>query len=149
MAKYTVTRACGHDEVVVLFGKGRDREWRLENVEPSKLCTECYQVELARQREKENQEAAEAAKEMSLPELTGSEKQVTWAETLRLTFLDKASFVLLETFGFTTTGLGSAFKTGVGFNGFSFCGMTTLSSVVFSCDNIASSGVDFVGVCLA
>jgi hypothetical protein len=83
MAKYTVTRACGHTETVVLFGKTKDREWRLENVEPSKLCHECWQKELAEQREKENQEAAEAAREMNLPQLTGSEKQVAWAETIR------------------------------------------------------------------
>jgi len=83
MAKYTVTRACGHDEVVNLIGKHKDREWRLENVEPQKLCYECYQTELARQREAANKEAAEAAKGMNLPALTGSEKQVAWAETIR------------------------------------------------------------------
>lgn len=83
MAKYTVTRACGHEEVVVLFGKIKNRDWRLENVEPSKLCYECYQVELAKRREEENREAAETAKEMQLPELTGSEKQIAWAETIR------------------------------------------------------------------
>lgn len=83
MAKYTVTRACGHVEEVVLFGKIKDREWRLENVEPNKLCYECWQKELAEQREKENREAAEAAREMNLPQLTGTEKQVAWAETIR------------------------------------------------------------------
>jgi hypothetical protein len=81
MAKYTVTRACGHDEIINLIGKQCD--WRLENVEPSKLCYECYQKQLAEQHEKENREAAEVAKEMNLPELTGSEKQVAWAETIR------------------------------------------------------------------
>lgn len=83
MAKYTVTRACGHNETVVLYGKSRDREWRLEQVEPSKLCYECYQKQLAEQREKENREAAEAARAMNLPQLTGTEKQVAWAETIR------------------------------------------------------------------
>lgn len=83
MAKYTVTRACGHIETVALIGKIKNREWRLENVEPSKLCHECYQAELARQREKENQDAAEVAKENGLPALTGTEKQIAWAETIR------------------------------------------------------------------
>lgn len=87
MAKYTVTRACGHDEVVNLIGKHSTREWRLENVEPSKLCYECYQVELAKQREKANLEAADAAKDMHLPALTGTEKQVPWAETIRVQML--------------------------------------------------------------
>lgn len=83
MAKYTVTQACGHDEVVALVGPISQREWRLENVEPQKLCSECYHAELARRREEENREAAEAAKEMSLPALTGTEKQIAWAETVR------------------------------------------------------------------
>ncbi len=83
MAKYEVTRSCGHTETIVLFGKLKNREWRLEKVEPSKLCTECYQAELARLREEENREAAEVAKEMNLPQLTGSEKQIAWAETIR------------------------------------------------------------------
>ena len=82
MAQYTVTRACGHTETVALIGKIKNREWRLENVEPSKLCSECYQAELARQREEENREAAEAAKENNLPALTGTEKQIAWAETI-------------------------------------------------------------------
>lgn len=87
MAKYTVTRACGHEETVILFGKTKDREWRLEKVEPEKLCYGCYQKELADQREKENREAAEAARENNLPVLSGTEKQVVWAETLRIKML--------------------------------------------------------------
>jgi hypothetical protein len=83
MAQYTVTRACGHEETVYLFGPGSTRRWRLDNVEPQKLCEECYQIELAKKREQANQEAAEAAKQMKLPELVGSERQVPWAETIR------------------------------------------------------------------
>ncbi len=87
MAKYTVTRSCGHEETVVLFGPGKQRDWRLESVEPYKLCSECYQAELKRKREETNREAAEAAKESGLPALTGTEKQVAWAETLRMQML--------------------------------------------------------------
>lgn len=83
MAKYTVTRSCGHEEVVALIGKINDREWRLENVESSKLCSECYQIDLQRRREEANREAAEAAKDNNLPALTGTEKQIPWAETIR------------------------------------------------------------------
>ncbi|MNT50003.1 hypothetical protein D3C72_1868940 [compost metagenome] len=63
--------------------------------------------------------------------------------------LDKASLVLLETLGFTTSGFVSSFTATVVFFVFSFCGITTLSSVLFSCDKIESSGIDFVGICLA
>lgn len=92
MAKYTVTRNCGHEETVALFGKIKGREWRLENVETQKLCTECYQAEMKRLHEEENREAAEIAREMGLPALTGTEKQVAWAELIRqqmLADLDK------------------------------------------------------------
>lgn len=83
MAKYTITRSCGHEETVALIGPGSKREWRLEHVEPYKLCYECYQKDLQRRREEANKEAAETAKENRLPELTGTEKQVPWAETIR------------------------------------------------------------------
>ena len=83
MAKYDVERSCGHVETVSLFGKVRDREWRLENIESQKLCYDCWQKQLAEEREKENKEAAEAAQEMNLPPITGSEKQIAWAETIR------------------------------------------------------------------
>ena len=100
MAKYNVTRACGHDEVVNLVGRHRDREWRLENVEPSKLCYDCYQQKLAEERERENREAAEAAKDMNLPALTGTEKQVAWAETIRQQLLaDLDTFIYRSTRG--------------------------------------------------
>lgn len=94
MAKYTVTRACGHEETVVLFGKGKDREWRLENVEPQKLCSECWQAELTRQREEEYQKAVQEAQDSGLPELTGTEKQIAWAERVRISLLEKVEELL-------------------------------------------------------
>jgi hypothetical protein len=94
MAKYTVTRACGHTETVALFGKGKDRDWRLENVEPQKLCYECWQAELARQREEEYQKAVQEAQESGLPGLTGTEKQIAWAERIRISILEKVEGLL-------------------------------------------------------
>jgi hypothetical protein len=87
MAKYTVTRACGHEETISLIGKTKLREWRLENVEPNKPCYECWQAEQARKREEENRQAAEAAQGQELPALVGTEKQILWAETLRQKFM--------------------------------------------------------------
>ena len=49
-------------------------------------CAECYQKRKERQREEENQKAAEMATEAGLPKLTGSEKQVAWAESIRMGF---------------------------------------------------------------
>jgi len=83
VSKHTVTRSCGHVETVALIGKIKDREWRLDNVESQKLCSECWQAELAKQREEQNREAAEAAKDNGLPALIGTEKQIPWAESIR------------------------------------------------------------------
>lgn len=92
MAKYDVTRACGHQETVALFGKEKDRQWRIENVEAMKLCYDCYQAE----REKENAKAAAEAVEIGLPELTGSEKQIGWAETIRLGAVERFDAFLVQ-----------------------------------------------------
>ena len=80
--KYYGTYACGHEGVVEIYGPSKDREWKKEN-EFSRPCPECR--ERARQQERDiaNKKAAEAATEMGLPKLTGTEKQVAWATTIR------------------------------------------------------------------
>ena len=72
MAKYDVTYACGHTETVELFGKTSERERKIEWMERDCLCPSCY---------KEKQQAE--AETFDLPELTGTPKQISWAETLR------------------------------------------------------------------
>lgn len=47
------------------------------------LCPECLEAETARR----NAENAQKARDMELPALSGSEKQVAWAETLRMEFI--------------------------------------------------------------
>lgn len=81
MAKYEITRTCGHTETIQISGPvaGRDRQ---ADYESGKLCYGCYKAEQARQRAA-SQAAAESAKSSGLPALTGSEKQVAWAETIR------------------------------------------------------------------
>ena len=82
MAKYQITRACGHTETVQIAGAvaGRDRQAAYES---GKLCYECYKAEQAKQRAAESRVAADSAKSSGLPSLTGSEKQIAWAETIR------------------------------------------------------------------
>lgn len=77
--KYDITYACGHTGTVELFGKTADREYRLKYYEGC-LCPECE----AKERQKKNAESAAEAAEMDFPTLKGSEKQVAWAETIRL-----------------------------------------------------------------
>lgn len=75
MAKYTVNHICGHSVEVQLFGKMDDRYRRIEWLETQE-CDECRKA-------KANAAAAAAKEERGLPDLTGSEKQVAWANTIR------------------------------------------------------------------
>jgi len=88
MAKYSVTYSCGHEGIVNIIGPHKDREWKRQR-EESKMCPDCWKKYLEEERERKNREAAEKAAEMELPELTGSPKQVAWANTLRQEFIEK------------------------------------------------------------
>jgi hypothetical protein len=85
MAYYSGTFSCGHEGRVDIIGPGKDREWKRERAF-SGMCPECYRKFKEEEKAKENAKAAEESKEMSLPELTGTEKQVAWANTIRLEF---------------------------------------------------------------
>lgn len=87
MAKYDIKFSCGHTETRDLIGKVKDRERKIEYFEEHGLCSECWEAEKKREFERQNQKAAEEAREYGLPELTGSEKQVAWATTLRQQFI--------------------------------------------------------------
>lgn len=75
MAKYEITHSCGHVRTYNLFGKTDDRNRKIEWLE-SQPCPDC-------KREEENAESAKKAAAENRPVLTGSEKQVAWANTLR------------------------------------------------------------------
>ena len=76
MAKYTVTYRCGHTGVVELFGRTKDREYRLTQLERGD-CPDCEEDALRKV-------IAEFSKERELPEVTGTERQAAWAEKLRM-----------------------------------------------------------------
>jgi hypothetical protein len=82
MAWYYGTFACGHEGRTNIIGPIKDREWKAERAF-AKICSDCYKKLSEELREQENKEAAERAKEMNLPELAGTEKQVAWANTIR------------------------------------------------------------------
>lgn len=77
MAKYDVTFSCGHTETVQLFGKTKSREDKIEYWERSGFCSECYKKQQAEITEKRTKEAG-------LPGLEGTEKQIAWANKIRL-----------------------------------------------------------------
>ena len=79
MAKYDVVFSCGHEERIELFGKGTERERKIAWFKKHGLCSDCYKAE---QQAKAEQRAAA----WELPALTGSPKQIAWAERIRSDF---------------------------------------------------------------
>lgn len=79
MAKYLVTYQCGHASDEQLYGKTDDRYAHIER-QRGRLCSECYRAQ-------QTAEATEQAEAAGLPTLTGSGKQVAWAETIRAKLL--------------------------------------------------------------
>ena len=78
MAQYQVEcPACNQTYTVRLYGPGRDREYKLNNWDWT--CDSCRE----KQRYEENAKAAAENAASGLPSLTGTEKQIAWAETLR------------------------------------------------------------------
>ena len=84
--KYDITYSCGHAGTVELYGKTSDRESKIRWYETTAVCPECYK--------KQQQEAAETTAKYELPELEGSEKQVSWAKKLM-----ESAITVLETEG--------------------------------------------------
>lgn len=88
MAWYCGTYSCGHNGRVDVVGPYKDREWKIDRHFEG-ICPECYEKKRKEDRKRENREAAEKSSEMGLPELLGSEKQVAWANTIRIKFAVK------------------------------------------------------------
>lgn len=74
--RYQITHSCGHTDTHNIIGSNSrgQRDYQVRNKE-SQLCSECW---------KEQQAAQTAAKSIELPVLTGTEKQIAWALSLRL-----------------------------------------------------------------
>lgn len=87
MAWYYGTYSCGHDGRENIVGPTKNRQW-IADRKFEGLCYECYQAKLEADRGNANKEAMEKAKEMELPELIGTEKQVAWANTIRQELID-------------------------------------------------------------
>jgi hypothetical protein len=80
--KAIVTRACGHQEQVTIYGPYKTRESRLE-YEATKLCSECYRAQKAAEQAAAKDEVAEVIARLGLPELEGTPKQIAWASDIR------------------------------------------------------------------
>lgn len=80
--KYDITYACGHTQTVQLYGCRQEREQKIRSLS-YQLCPEC----LYEEHKKEAKKAKREADALGLPDLVGTEKQITWAETLRQKFI--------------------------------------------------------------
>lgn len=87
--KYNIKFSCGHEGVIELYGKQEERERKIYLAERYGYCPECE----ARKREEENKKNSELAKAIGLPELKGSEKQIAWAETIRMKFVEANKYL--------------------------------------------------------
>lgn len=86
MARYTVTHTCGHTQTHELVGPMKDRERKLA-WEAKGVCSDCYrQQRIAK--EQEEAKKFEQNNAGSLPTLTGSEKQIAWAQSIRAKLLN-------------------------------------------------------------
>jgi len=83
MAQYEVQFSCGHTEIVQLYGPYKARQAKIDWMRARGLCPACRAAE----RERKNQEAAAANTAAGLPPLTGTPKQVSWAESIRAEIL--------------------------------------------------------------
>ena len=89
MAWYYGTYRCNHDGRVNIVGPVKDRQ-RKADWYFSGLCPDCWEAEKQKKKDAEYEHACEAAKEMDLPELEGTEKQVRWAMIIRQKFINEA-----------------------------------------------------------
>lgn len=95
MAKYTIKHICGHTQVHQIYGTNshgeRDRKqaWLA-----TCLCEDCYKAQQQAERDAKNAESAKANAEAHLPTLTGTPKQIAWAETIRAEKIKKLNEIL-------------------------------------------------------
>lgn len=68
---------CNNEFKINLTGKDATRKWKLENYKW--ICNICKDIA----KDKSNQEDKERNLECGFPELTGTRKQIDWAETIR------------------------------------------------------------------
>ena len=91
--KYTVTFSCGHEGEVNLYGKAAERDRRIAWYEKEGICPDCYRKMKEEERKQADEELAAYTEkietELNLPELEGTEKQVTWARKIRAGYFKK------------------------------------------------------------
>lgn len=88
MSAYTIKLACGHTGTVHATGPQDKRDAYLLWASENKICRDCWTDQKQKDRqaqiaaEKQAAEKIRSEKKLQLPELSGSEKQVSWAKDI-------------------------------------------------------------------
>lgn len=82
--KYDITYSCGHTATIQLYGSTAERERKIAWMEHEGLCPDCYREW---QQEENTRKAKEALEGITLPELTGTPKQIAYAMSRRDEFI--------------------------------------------------------------
>lgn len=80
--------SCGHEGHITVGGNSKDYRTQIAKGRFAGLCPECEQKAKEEDRAEESRQNAEFASEQGWAELTGSPKQIAWAETLRKNLFD-------------------------------------------------------------
>lgn len=83
MAKYSVDHTCGHSQTHELLGPHKERDRKLAWLETT-VCSDCCHAKREADHAAAATLAAEENQAAGLPALIGSEKQVAWAESIRV-----------------------------------------------------------------
>ena len=84
MAKYEIKGICGHYFTKELFGKEIKRQSYIEWATGRLECPDCYKLGLEKEKKEKYDKSREQAVLENLPILEGSEKQIQWAESIRI-----------------------------------------------------------------
>jgi hypothetical protein len=87
MAKHDIEHVCGHTVTHNIVGPNKLRQGKIDWL-AARDCSDCHASAQQRERERQSEVAAERAADLQLPVLHGSEKQVAWAEKIRVSMLD-------------------------------------------------------------
>lgn len=80
---------CGREFIRIkdCYNRKDADEWEAWAVDHINTCNECSKKRRAEKYAQENVVAAQESNSLGLPELTGSEKQIAWATTIRMKFI--------------------------------------------------------------
>jgi hypothetical protein len=93
MALYNGKYSCGHEGQINVIGPEKDRPYKVKRIFEG-ICSECWEKERKEKIDKANKEAFEKSQSMSLPELKGSRKQVSWGTTIRQNMIAQVDFFI-------------------------------------------------------